>query len=104
MTNAEILAAAAAAFAAEGAALKEKYGDRASCGGAWVVIPGRGKFAKEAKASAFYLFDHHTGGKALSFGRTGAQSQFINEGAARAACDVLKANGISGAWVYSYVD
>lgn len=104
MTNNEILGAASIAFAAAGEALKAKHGDNASCGGAWVVIPGRGNFAKEAKASAFFLFPHHGGGIALNFGRTGAQSQFINEGAARAACDVLKANGISGAWVYSYVD
>lgn len=103
MTNSEILAAAALAFETEGTTLKTEHGDNASCGGAWVVIPGRGKFAKDAKASTYFLFPHHTGGIGLSFGRTYAQSQFINEGAARAACNVLKENGIE-ARVYSYCD
>lgn len=102
MTNSEILAAAALAFETEGAALKAN-GDHSSCGGAWVVIGGRGKFAKEAKASTYFLFPHHTGGIALRFGNTGAQSEFINYGAAKAACAVLTENGIE-ARVYSYCD
>lgn len=103
MTNEQILAHAAEAYAAKGASLKAERGDHASCGGAWVVIPGRGKFAKDAKASSHFLFPHHTGGIALRFGNTGAQSEFINYGAALAACNVLIENGID-ARVYSYCD
>lgn len=103
MNTLDILALAATAHDIHGDSLLQAHGDNASCGGAWVVIPGRGKFAKEAKATPYFLFPHHAGGMALRFGNTAAQSEFINYGAAQAAADILKAYGIE-ARVYSYVD
>lgn len=103
MTDHEILELASTAYAIAGYALLDKHGDHASCGGAWVVISGRGKFAKSAKASSHYMFPHHTKGHALRFGSIPAQSEFIAYGAAQAAVDALKLYGID-ARVYSYVD
>ncbi len=103
MNALEIIALAETAHDIHGDYLLQKHGDNASCGGAWVVISGRGKFAKAAKASPNFLFPHHSGGHALRFGRIGAQSEFIHAAAAQAAVDTLKLYGID-ARVYSYVD
>lgn len=103
MTTNDILSLAATAHDIHGYAKLDEHGDHYSCGGAWVVIPARGKFAKEAKATWHFLFPHHSGGFALRFGSIPAQSEWINAAACQAAADILKAYGIE-ARVHSYVD
>lgn len=103
MNTADILNLASAAHDIHGYALLAEHGDHGSCGGAWVVIPGRGNFAKQAKGTSYFLFSHHTGGIALRFGRIPTQSEWINASAAQAAADTLNLYGIK-ARVYSYID
>lgn len=79
------------------------YGDRADCGGAWVVIPARQGFARWLKAQGLGS-KHHAGGWSVPVVPfIGAQSRAIYEKAADAFVKSLRAAGVE-AHTYSYAD
>ena len=79
------------------------HGDKADCGGAWVVISGRCGLARLFKSKSFGK-KHHSGGWGFPVvPHMRAQSRIIYEKAADAYVAVLKAHGIE-AHTYSYAD
>ena len=79
------------------------YGDKADCGGAWVVIPGRSPLARLFKSKGFGS-KHHAGGWGFPVVKQiRAQSRIVYEKAADAYVGVLKRHGIE-AFTYSYAD
>lgn len=84
----------------------EQYGDNGDCGGAWVVIGGRGKFAKYVKE---FWGDKVTSNYPqsglvimLGFGLR-CQSRAVYEAGCKAFVEVLKREGIES-YMHSYAD
>jgi hypothetical protein len=107
MTAEDILYFAREAAAEEGFAYLHAYGDKADCGGAWVVVRFSGAaglaFIKHLKAKGIGNKHHGGGWKVPVCSNIGAQSRIIYEKACDAFVAVLEKNGIK-AFTYSYAD
>ncbi|WP_068317806.1 hypothetical protein [Polycladidibacter hongkongensis] len=81
-----------------------QYGDRADCGGAWVVIENaRSPFVRFLKSQEIGERHFQGGWKVSLCGGLTTQSRIVYEASCRAFVAVLKDHGIA-AYVYSYAD